>query len=119
MFDLAFSELIVIAIVALVVIGPEKLPKIARSAGRLVGHIQRYTNAIKADIDNELRLEDMQRLQDELRRNAEIGLPTYQVGQVIDHSQPQHDPGLPVHEAANADVMEPTAPVQHRRSLAD
>jgi sec-independent protein translocase protein TatB len=70
MFDLAFSELIVIAIVALVVIGPEKLPKIARSAGRLVGHIQRYTNAIKADIDNELRLEDMQRLQDELRRNA-------------------------------------------------
>jgi|SRR5690606_1967311 sec-independent protein translocase protein TatB len=115
MFDLAFSELIVIGIVALVVIGPEKLPKVARAAGRMIGQVQRFTNAIKTDLENELRLEDMQRLQAELRQNVEAGLPAYQVGQVIDHSQPQNmiEAQQP---AANADTIEPTEPLEAKRS---
>ncbi len=117
MFDLAFPELIVIGIVALVVIGPEKLPKVARSAGRFIGQIQRYANAIKSDLNNELRLEDLQRLQEELRQNIEAGTPAYQVGQVIDHTKPHtitEEPRAQV--AANADTLEPP-PV--KRSLPD
>jgi len=117
MFDLAFSELIVIGIVALVVIGPEKLPKLARSAGRFIGQIQRYTSAIKSDINNELRLEDLQRVQEELRQSIEAGTPAYQVGQVIDHSTPQIDAAaLQQTAAANADTVEP---VPIKRSLPD
>jgi sec-independent protein translocase protein TatB len=117
MFDLAFSELIVIGIVALVVIGPEKLPKLARSAGRFIGQIQRYTSAIKSDINNELRLEDLQRVQEELRQSIEAGAPTYQVGQVIDHSKPLTDAAaLQQTTAANADTVDP-APL--KRSLPD
>ncbi|HLD09303.1 MAG TPA: Sec-independent protein translocase protein TatB, partial [Methylophilaceae bacterium] len=50
MFDVAFSELVVIAIVALIVIGPEKLPKVARTLGLLVGRLQRYVANVKSDI---------------------------------------------------------------------
>lgn len=117
MFDLAFPELIVIGIVALVVIGPEKLPAIARSTGRLIGQIQRYMNAIKSDINNELRLEDLQRLQEELRQNIEAGAPAYQIGQVIDHTKPQVDAiALQQSPAANADSLVP--PVD-KRSMPD
>jgi sec-independent protein translocase protein TatB len=87
MFDLAFPELIVIGIVALIVIGPEKLPQIARGAGRMLGQIQRYVNAIKTDINSELQLEDLQRLREELRQSIQSGTSeSYQVGQVIDHT---------------------------------
>lgn len=55
MFDVGFSELIVIAIVALVVIGPERLPKVARTAGLLLGRLQRYVNDVKADIKREMQ----------------------------------------------------------------
>ncbi len=123
MFDLAFSELIVIGIVALVVIGPEKLPKLARSAGRFIGQIQRYTNAIKSDINKELSLEDLQRLQEELRQNVEAGVPAYQVGQVIDHNQPQIGAAAMQQttsaNAANADTIELVEPVPVKRSLPD
>ncbi|MCB5190287.1 Sec-independent protein translocase protein TatB [Methylobacillus arboreus] len=68
MFDIAFSELVVIGIVALIVIGPEKLPKVARTVGLLVGRVQRYVNGVKSDISRELRFEELQRLQDEVRQ---------------------------------------------------
>ena len=46
MFDIAFSEMLIIAVVALVVLGPEKLPKVARTAGLLLGRLQRYVNDV-------------------------------------------------------------------------
>ncbi|MDR5170278.1 twin-arginine translocase subunit TatB [Methylobacillus flagellatus] len=67
MFDIAFSELVVIGIVALVVIGPEKLPKVARTVGLLLGRAQRYVNNVKSDISRELRFEELQRLQADIR----------------------------------------------------
>lgn len=70
MFDVAFSELIVIAIIALIVIGPEKLPRVARTLGSLVGRMQRYLGSVKADINRELQLEDLQKLQQEMRRDV-------------------------------------------------
>jgi sec-independent protein translocase protein TatB len=70
MFDVGFSELIVIAIVALVVIGPERLPKVARTAGHLLGRLQRYVNDVKADISREMQLDELKKLQSELQDSA-------------------------------------------------
>ena len=70
MFDIGFSEMIVIAIVALVVIGPERLPKVARTAGHLLGRLQRYVNDVKSDINREMQLEELKKLQNELQESA-------------------------------------------------
>lgn len=66
MFDAGVSELMVIGVVALVVIGPERLPRVARTVGALVGRAQRYFADVKADVDRELQLEDLKRLQAEM-----------------------------------------------------
>jgi sec-independent protein translocase protein TatB len=63
MFDIGFSEIFVIALVALVVIGPERLPKVARTLGHLFGRMQRYVNDVKADITREMELDELRKLQ--------------------------------------------------------
>jgi sec-independent protein translocase protein TatB len=63
MFDIGFSELLVIAVVALIVIGPERLPKVARTLGHLFGRMQRYVNDVKADISREMELEELKKMQ--------------------------------------------------------
>ncbi len=66
MFDVGISELMVIAVVALVVIGPERLPKVARTAGLLLGRLQRYVSDVKADINRELQLDELKKLQQQV-----------------------------------------------------
>jgi sec-independent protein translocase protein TatB len=61
-FDVGFSELIVIAVVALVVIGPGRMPGVARTAGALLGRAKRYVNKLKADIESEVDLEEFNRI---------------------------------------------------------
>jgi sec-independent protein translocase protein TatB len=63
MFDISFSELMVIAVVALIVIGPQRLPAVARTLGHLFGRMQRYVNDVKADISREMELEELKKLQ--------------------------------------------------------
>jgi sec-independent protein translocase protein TatB len=63
MFDIGFSELLIIAVVALLVIGPERLPKAARTLGHLFGRMQRYVNDVKADISREMELDELKKLQ--------------------------------------------------------
>ena len=70
MFDIGFSEMIVIAIVALVVIGPERLPRVARTAGLLLGRLQRYVSDVKSDINREIQLDELKKLQSEIRDSA-------------------------------------------------
>ncbi|AYH42619.1 Sec-independent protein translocase protein TatB [Azoarcus sp. DN11] len=70
MFDFGFSELIVIAVVALIVVGPERLPKVARTAGHLLGRLQRYVNDVKSDIQREMQLEDLKKLQQQVEQQA-------------------------------------------------
>ena len=70
MFDFGFSELIVIAIVALIVIGPERLPKVARTVGLLLGRLQRYVNDVKSDINREMQLDELRKLQSEVQESA-------------------------------------------------
>ena len=67
MFDVGFSELLVIGIVALVVIGPEKLPAVARTLGHLMGRAQRYVNDVKSDINREMQLDELKKLQSQLQ----------------------------------------------------
>lgn len=70
MFDIGFSELIVIAVVALVVIGPERLPTVARTIGALLGRLNRYVADVKSDVEREMRLEDMKKLRAEVEQQA-------------------------------------------------
>lgn len=70
MFDIGFSELVVIFIVALIVIGPERLPRVARTAGHLLGRLQRYVADVKADIAREMQLEELRKLQSSVERSA-------------------------------------------------
>jgi sec-independent protein translocase protein TatB len=70
MFDIGFSEIVVIAVVALVVLGPEKLPKTARTLGHLFGRLQRYVNDVKRDIQRELELEELRKLQQNVQSAA-------------------------------------------------
>jgi sec-independent protein translocase protein TatB len=70
MFDIGFSEIVVIGVVALVVIGPERLPKTARTLGHLFGRLQRYVNDVKADINREMELDELRKLQREMQGAA-------------------------------------------------
>ncbi|HEY6280205.1 MAG TPA: Sec-independent protein translocase protein TatB [Burkholderiales bacterium] len=70
MFDVGFSEILVIAVVALIVIGPERLPKVARTLGYLFGRLQRYVAEVKADIDREMQMEELKKLQSSMQEAA-------------------------------------------------
>ncbi len=87
MFDIGFSEIVVIAVVALVVIGPEKLPRTARTLGHLFGRLQRYVNEVKADINREIELEELRKLQQQVQSAArDIETSIGHVAQEVDSS---------------------------------
>ena len=70
MFDIAFTELMVIGVVALIVIGPEKLPRMARTVGHLAGRLQRYVSDVKADINREIELDELRKMRDSMQQAA-------------------------------------------------
>ncbi len=70
MFDFSFGELAIIGAVALIVLGPERLPRVARSVGEWAGKAQRYVAQVKADINREVELADLKKLQEEARDMA-------------------------------------------------
>src|SRR5256885_1945965 len=70
MFDIGFSELLVIGVVALIVIGPERLPRVARTVGHLAGRLQRYVSDVKSDINREMELEDLKKMRDSIQQTA-------------------------------------------------
>ena len=67
MFDFSFGELAVISAVALVVLGPERLPKVARTVGEWAGKAQRYVSQVKSDINREMELAELKKLQEQAR----------------------------------------------------
>jgi len=70
MFDFGFSKLFLLGIVALVVIGPERLPKVARTMGHLYGRLQRYVTQVKSDINREMEAADLGKMKTEFESAA-------------------------------------------------
>jgi sec-independent protein translocase protein TatB len=70
MFGVDFSELMLILVIALIVIGPERLPKVARTLGHLWGRAQRYVNGVKSDIARDLSIEEFRQLQQKVQQEA-------------------------------------------------
>jgi sec-independent protein translocase protein TatB len=70
MFDIGFSELVVIGMVALVVIGPERLPRVARTLGVLFGKLQRYVTQVKSDISREMELAELGKVKSDFEAAA-------------------------------------------------
>jgi sec-independent protein translocase protein TatB len=71
MIDLGLTKLAVIGAVALVVIGPEKLPKVARMAGTLYGRAQRYLHDVKAEVSREIEIEELRNLHKDVQESAQ------------------------------------------------
>jgi sec-independent protein translocase protein TatB len=69
MFDIGFWELLLIAVVALLVIGPERLPGVARTAGVWVGRVRRFVVSVRADVDRELKQEELAKLLEEQKKS--------------------------------------------------
>lgn len=76
MFEFSFSELLMIMVVALVVIGPERLPKVARTLGLLWGRAQRYVNGVKADIERDMAIAELKEMKAKIQAEAEAAQQT-------------------------------------------
>lgn len=85
MFDIALSELVVVGLVALIVIGPERLPRVARSAGRLWGQVQRYVNRVKSEIENDMAIEDARQMQARIHQEIDtVGKSLMEDGKTLE-----------------------------------
>ena len=70
MFGIGWTEMLLIGVVALIVIGPERLPKVARTAGLLLGRLQRYLGEVKADINREMQLDELRKMQEQVEQEV-------------------------------------------------
>jgi len=106
MFDFSLAELVVVMVVALIVIGPERLPKVARTLGHLYGRAQRYVNGVKADISRDMAMDDYRQLQQKIEAEASaLQQSVQQAAQAVDQqvqqinqavAEPLHDAPLPL-----------------------
>ncbi len=71
MFGIDFSEIVVVMVVALIVVGPERLPKVARTMGQWAGNLQRYINRIKMDVNNSMELDELRELERKVKAEKE------------------------------------------------
>lgn len=101
MFDIAFSELVVIGLIALVVLGPNRLQQAARTAGRWMARVRRFVDDVKRDMDAEMRrgeLDELRNVQQQLVETKQIieqGATGALAGLAsIQHSEPAADPVL-------------------------
>jgi sec-independent protein translocase protein TatB len=104
MFDVGLTELMVIAVVALVVIGPERLPKVARTAGLLLGRLQRYVGDVKADINREMQLDELKKLQ------QQVATEVSSVEASVNHEIREIEGAVEKSVALDADIAVPSAP---------
>jgi sec-independent protein translocase protein TatB len=71
MFGIGFSELMLIGLVALIVVGPERLPKLARTAGAWLGRLNRYVSQVKSEIHRELELDELRKAQQSVKESVQ------------------------------------------------
>lgn len=74
MFDISFPELLLILLVALLVIGPERLPRVARTMGMWVGRARAVFNSVRRDIEREAKLDELRKAERDFRKDLDLGL---------------------------------------------
>ena len=122
MFGVDFSELMVILVVALIVIGPERLPKVARTLGLLWGRAQRYVNGVKADIARDMAIDEFRQLTERVQQEARSAEQAVkQATQTIDQQVQQINdsverPARSVAQAASA-ISQPAPAAQQPTQL--
>jgi sec-independent protein translocase protein TatB len=110
MFDIGFSEIVVIALVALIVIGPERLPKVARTLGHMFGRLQRYVAEVKADINREMELDELRKLHTQVQSAAQdIEQSMASAAREVETGMRSVEAQLNAAEAANAAGAAPVA----------
>ncbi|CAG2154101.1 Sec-independent protein translocase protein TatB [Cupriavidus plantarum] len=107
MIDLGISKLALIGAVALIVIGPERLPKVARTVGALVGRAQRYINDVKAEVSREVELDELRKMRTEFESAARDVEQTIHK-EVNDLNQEVKDQAQAVSDALNGTGAEST-----------
>ncbi len=105
MFDIGFWELTIVVLVALLVIGPDKLPGVARTLGRWTGRIRLYMNNVKNDIDRELRLQELQDMMRQTERNM-----SYDILEKNDRPDSSGEKPAPSGEFTPPDASSPPGP---------
>ena len=122
MFGVDFSELMVIMVIALIVIGPERLPKVARTLGTLWARAQRYINGIKSDLAREMATEELRELhlkvQQEAREAERIFKERAQAaGEAVDQQVRELNTTLaqPVPQPAQALPQEPSSNIEQKK----
>jgi len=111
MFGVDFSELMVIMVIALIVIGPERLPKVARTLGLLWGRAQRYVNGVKADIARDMAIDEFRQLQQKVQQEADsVQRVMKQTAQTVDQQMQQLNTA--VEQPAQAIMQEVMSPVE-------
>jgi sec-independent protein translocase protein TatB len=115
MFDFGFSKLLLLGIVALVVIGPERLPKVARTMGHLYGRLQRYVTQVKSDINREMEAADLGKMKTEFESAArsfqsEVESGVQSVDKEVRDTQASIERALDVQAPAASEVAPPGDP---------
>jgi sec-independent protein translocase protein TatB len=123
MFDMGFTEMMLIGIVALIVIGPERLPGVARTAGKYFGRLKRFMTSVRADVEQELRADELRQILAQQQRELdtlkdsisetgkEIGTEAAAVGKVGEElaASLEDDPAADKPAAAAASEAAPAA----------
>ena len=108
MFDIGFTELMLIALVGLIVIGPERMPKVARTVGHLLGRLQRYVGDVKADIKREMQIDELKKLQSEM--TAQVTDMTSRVDEQMKATEASLNQSiLPPSATTTTTIADPTA----------
>lgn len=115
MFDIGFWELALIGVVALLVIGPERLPKVARTAGLWFGKARHFIGSVKADIEKELRAEELKRIMDEQARSSGLHEILEETKSSLDTAQADlHSARAGLESLDTPKPTEPSAPAEPR-----
>ena len=106
MFDVGFWELGLIALVALVVIGPERLPKVARTAGMWLGRGRRFISSVKDDIDREIKADELKEILAKQKQNNPLH-------EIIEDTRQNFDAIKSEAESIGADVKAAASDKKH------
>lgn len=124
MIDLGLTKIAVIGVVALVVIGPEKLPKVARMAGTLYGRAQRYLNDVKSEVSREMELDELKNLRKQAEEAAStfkdemdnsIGKDLREVEASLHGREPSYTPSLDLYTPTSEDMARKAKDFRRKR----